>query len=87
MNTEYPEVKATDKYPLVYTGNKEKPNWYPVEAVSVAPQPVKRKLTGNETTDMLNFACRSPVENARDIATIGRQKLGLDNSTYLVSLY
>ncbi|KAL2888410.1 Protein argonaute 5 [Ceratocystis lukuohia] len=80
----YPEIKATNKYPLVYSGKRERPNFYPVEAVSVVAQPVKRKLTGAETTSMLDFACRAPVANAKDIATIGREQLGLDNSAYLM---
>ena len=54
--------------------------FFPAEVVEVLPgQSVKTKLTGDETTDMLNTACKRPHPNALAIQQHGRAVLGLDD--------
>lgn len=67
-------------YPLVNMGNAEKPTYVPAEFIEIQPgQAVKAKLTSKESTEMVNFACRSPYANALSITTDARETLGLDD--------
>lgn len=66
------------------TGTPDKPVFFPAELVEIQPgQRAKAKLTGDETTVMLNFACRTPFANAVSITTDGRQTLELDGNETL----
>ncbi|ETS78029.1 hypothetical protein PFICI_10091 [Pestalotiopsis fici W106-1] len=72
--------------PVISTGNKADPMHIPAELVKlVESQPLRRKLTADETRDMIEFACRSPVANATSIVTTGRTALGLSNNPILTS--
>ena len=65
-------------------GSRNNPVYMPAELVTILDgQPLRRKLTPNETRDMINFSCRSPFANATSISTFGRQVLGLDTSEIL----
>ncbi|KAM5346608.1 hypothetical protein ACJ41O_009613 [Fusarium nematophilum] len=67
-------------YPLLNLGNAAKPTFVPAEFVEIQPgQSVKAKLTSKESTEMVNFACRSPYANALSITTDAREALGLDD--------
>ncbi|KAH7175582.1 ribonuclease H-like domain-containing protein [Dactylonectria macrodidyma] len=77
------KYKVTLKdYPLLNMGSADKPTYYPAEFVEIQPgQSVKAKLMPKETTDMVNFACRSPYANAFSITNDGRGALGLDDGS------
>ncbi|RKK83127.1 hypothetical protein BFJ69_g2669 [Fusarium oxysporum] len=69
-------------YPLFNVGTAAKPTFVPAEFLEIQPgQSVKAKLTGAESTDMVNFACRTPYANALSITTDARETLGLDDDT------
>lgn len=69
-------------YPLLDVGTEQKPfNYVPAEMIEIQPgQSVKAALTMEETTAMLDFACRSPYSNALSISTASRKVLGLDDA-------
>ncbi|KAM0474086.1 hypothetical protein ACHAPX_007800 [Trichoderma viride] len=68
-------------YPLLDLGTEQKPFTYvPAEMIEIQPgQAIKASLTMEETTAMLDFACRSPYSNALSISTASRQVLELDD--------
>lgn len=68
-------------YPLLDLGSEQRPfTYFPAEVVEIQPgQAIKASLTMDETTAMLDFACRSPYSNALSISTSSRQVLGLDD--------
>ncbi|KAJ4018138.1 hypothetical protein NW752_002047 [Fusarium irregulare] len=71
---------ALQDYPLLNLGTAANPNFTPAEFVQIIPgQSIKAKLTGRESTAMVNFACRSPYANALSIVTDARAALGLDD--------
>ena len=73
-------------YPLLNLGTAKKPALYPMEMVEIQPgQNVKAKLTGEETTAMLAFACRTPYENAISINNEARDVLGYDDNETLAA--
>ena len=75
----YPKVGLRDS-PVVNVGNKENPNYLPAEVCVVQPgQTIKRRLSPDQTAEMITFACRKPWENADSIISDGRQVLGLNN--------
>lgn len=66
------------KMPVVNVGTRENPSYLPVEVCMVEPgQPAKAKLSPNQTRNMLNFAVRSPPQNAESIVSTGLRVLGL----------
>ncbi|OHE98025.1 piwi domain-containing protein [Colletotrichum orchidophilum] len=73
--------KAPDlTMPLVNLGTRDKPTFFPAEQCTIiAGQAVRSKLNGEETTAMLNFACRSPFRNAISLTVDSCQALGLDS--------
>lgn len=72
---------------MVNTGTTKRCVYTPAELVELIDgQPLRRKLTADETRDMIEFACRSPVANATSIVTTGRSALSLVNNPILVSL-
>lgn len=67
-------------YPIANIGRPDRPVFMPVEMIEIQPgQPIKAKLTMDETTEMLRFACRSPYDNAVSISIDSRKTLGLDD--------
>ncbi|XP_044716018.1 piwi domain-containing protein [Hirsutella rhossiliensis] len=73
--------KTLKDYPLVNLGRADKPTLFPAEVIEIQPgQSVKARLTMNETTAMLDVACRSPFSNATSISADGRKTLGLDDN-------
>ncbi|KAI5286860.1 hypothetical protein KEM54_006447, partial [Ascosphaera aggregata] len=71
-------IELNKDYPVLNVGTREKPNYLPAEACSVAKgQPWKKTLNGFQTDGMLKFAGRPPFENARAIASEGFQTVGL----------
>lgn len=62
-------------------GTEQNPFTYvPAEMIEIQPgQAIKASLTMDETTAMLEFACRSPYSNALSISTASRQVLELDD--------
>ena len=71
-------------YPLINVGSKGNPVYVPAEICEMIPgQPVKAKLSGPETEEMLRFACRSPYANALSISQDSRSVLGLDEGENL----
>ncbi|KAI9151771.1 Protein argonaute-2 [Paramyrothecium foliicola] len=71
-------------YPVVNAGSLENPVFFPAEFVEVQlGQKAMVKLPGDETTAMLDFACRTPFANAVSISTDARKTLSLDENQYL----
>ncbi|KAJ4150157.1 hypothetical protein LMH87_010920 [Akanthomyces muscarius] len=67
-------------YPLFNFGRGDNTSYFPAEVVEILPgQAAKLKLTGKETTEMLDFACRSPFSNAETLVNESRQRLGHDD--------
>lgn len=68
-------------YPLLDLGTEQNPFTYvPAEMIEIQPgQAIKASLSMDETTAMLDFACRSPYSNALSISTASRQVLELDD--------
>ncbi|KAI5205762.1 Piwi-domain-containing protein [Aureobasidium subglaciale] len=55
--------------PVLNVGTRGNPSYLPIELATVMPgQPVRRLLSGAQTTHMINFAARSPRLNAESIA-------------------
>ncbi|KAF3018450.1 hypothetical protein E8E14_006423 [Neopestalotiopsis sp. 37M] len=72
--------------PVVNTGTTKRCVYTPAELVELIDgQPLRRKLTADETRDMIEFACRSPVANATSIVTTGRSALSLVNNPILAT--
>ncbi|KAI1496693.1 ribonuclease H-like domain-containing protein [Biscogniauxia marginata] len=70
--------------PVINVGSRDRAIYMPAELLKIIPgQPVLRKTTPDETRDMINFSCRSPVANATSIAAMGRTVLGLDGNKSL----
>lgn len=64
--------------PVVNVGTRDRPSYLPVEVCEVEPgQPASSKLSPNQTRNMLNFAVRSPAQNAQSIVNKGTKVLGL----------
>ncbi|KAM4067847.1 piwi domain-containing protein [Hirsutella rhossiliensis] len=77
-----PVQENAQDYPLVNLGRSDKPTLFPAEVIEIQPgQSVKARLTMNETTAMLDVACRSPYSNATSISADGRKTLGLDDNS------
>ncbi|UKZ76653.1 hypothetical protein TrVFT333_004361 [Trichoderma virens FT-333] len=71
-------------YPLLDMGSDQKPTYIPAELVEIQPgQAIRATLTMEETTAMLEFACRSPYSNALSISAASRQALDLDDDDSL----
>jgi hypothetical protein len=68
MRLAYPQA------PLVNHGTKDEAKWVPAELCTVLPgQVARRMLTPDQTRNMIEFAARSPFENARSIMGDGLQ--------------
>lgn len=79
-------ITAKPGLPLINVGTTNKPIYILAELCTLLPgQPWKTKLASQEQKAMVNFACRSPAENARSITTRARDMLALDNNRLLVS--
>lgn len=64
--------------PVVNVGTRENPSYLPVEVCVIEPgQPAKSKLSSNQPRNMLNFAVRTPPQNAMSIINTGTKVLGL----------
>ncbi|KAL5001644.1 ribonuclease H-like domain-containing protein [Aspergillus recurvatus] len=71
-------IQVDPGMPVVNVGSMTKPSYLPVEVCEVVSgQPAKARLSSNQTRQMLNFAVRSPVQNAQSIVTKGKETLGL----------
>ena len=66
---------------MVNVGNRENPNYLPAEVCHILPgQTVKRRLSPEQTQQMITFACRKPWENGESIVGDGKAVLGLKPS-------
>ncbi|KAL5044938.1 hypothetical protein BDW71DRAFT_198603 [Aspergillus fruticulosus] len=71
-------IQVDPGMPVVNVGSIAKPSYLPVEVCEVVSgQSAKTKLSSNQTRQMLNFAVRSPAQNAQSIVTKGMETLGL----------
>ncbi len=63
---------------MVNVGNQENPSYLPAEVCVILPgQTIKQKLSSDQTSKMIKFACRRPAENGRSIVGDGKAVLGL----------
>ncbi|EFZ02610.1 Piwi, PAZ and DUF1785 domain protein [Metarhizium robertsii] len=71
-------------FPVLNLGTPKRPSFFPAEVIEIQPgQSVRAKLTGEETTAMLAFACRTPYENALSISSDARNVLEYDGNETL----
>ncbi|KAL6230415.1 hypothetical protein BDW75DRAFT_73543 [Aspergillus navahoensis] len=71
-------IQVDPSKPVVNVESIAKPSYLPVEVCEVmSGQPAKTKLSPIQTRQMLNFAVRSPAQNAQSIVTKGTEILGL----------
>jgi eukaryotic translation initiation factor 2C len=76
---EYPQIKLSEILPVINVGNREHPSYLPAEVCVVLPgQTIKRRLSPEQTQQMITFACRRPNENGTSIVTDGKAVLGLN---------
>lgn len=74
----YPLIELSPSNPVVNVGNRENPSYLPAEVCLVLPgQTIKRRLSPDQTSQMITFACRKPWENANSIVGDGKSVLGL----------
>ncbi|CAK7226185.1 hypothetical protein SBRCBS47491_006145 [Sporothrix bragantina] len=65
----------------VNVGRGSGPVYYPASWCTLLPgQPWNRKLSGDDTSAMIKFACRQPNLNADSIVGVGRNTLMLDSA-------
>ncbi|KAI1122997.1 ribonuclease H-like domain-containing protein [Nemania abortiva] len=61
--------------PVINVGTKQKPSYLPPEVCEVvAGQPMRRPLGGFQTSEMIKFAVRSPIQNVQSIMNNGLKK-------------
>ena len=78
---EYPHIQMNDRNPVVNVGNRLNPSYLPAEVCHVLPgQTIKRRLSPEQTQQMITFACRKPWENGNSIVGDGKAVLGLNPS-------
>lgn len=74
----YPHIQLNPNLPVVNVGNRENPNYLPAEVcLVIAGQTIKRRLSPDQTQQMITFACRKPWENGNSIVGDGKAVLGL----------
>jgi hypothetical protein len=67
--------------PVVNVGNRQNPSYLPAEVCVVLPgQTIKRRLSPDQTANMITFACRKPWENGNSIIGDGKTVLGLNTN-------
>ncbi|KAK6855956.1 ribonuclease H-like domain-containing protein [Apiospora arundinis] len=76
--------KLNVSLPLIDIGTPEKPIFVPAELCKIRPgQLVASQLDSNASNDMINFACKLPLENKKLIEKSGREVLHLDGNKTL----
>lgn len=69
------------KVPCINVGSNERPTFIPPELLTIEPgQQYNKRLSGDQTDEMLSFAVRKPAENARRIVEEGAGKMGLSET-------
>ncbi|KAG5664418.1 hypothetical protein KAF25_008152 [Fusarium avenaceum] len=84
VSAHYKEKYGVDlqNFPVLNLGTPARPMFAPAEFVEIqAGQSIKAKLNSQESTAMVQFACRSPYANLFSISTDARETLGLDDET------
>ena len=77
----YPQINLNPDLPVVNVGNRDHPSFLPAEVCMVQPgQTIKRRLSPDQTQQMITFACRKPWENGNSIVKDGKDVLGLNQS-------
>lgn len=68
--------------PVINVGTQQNPSYLPVDVCTVLPgQPSGAKLSPAQTAQMIRFAVRKPLQNARSITTNGIGLLGVQSPT------
>ncbi|KAH8904392.1 Piwi-domain-containing protein [Coniochaeta sp. PMI_546] len=79
-------IVADRKLPLVNIGSTHRPMYILAELCTIIiGQPMRTRLSPAERDAMINFSCRSPLENAASITTKARELLHLDGNPLLFS--
>lgn len=72
---------------MVNVGNSDNPNYLPADVCVVAAgQTIERRLSPEQTAEMIKFACRKPYDNADSIIRDGKKVLAWTGNSTLVSL-
>jgi hypothetical protein len=73
---------------VVNVGNREHPSYLPAEVCVVLPgQTIKRRLSPDQTQNMIRQAVRKPFQNADSIITDGKDVLGLNQANAMTVRY
>jgi len=87
ISLEYPNITLNANLPVLNVGNRENPSYLPAEVCIVLPgQTIKRRLSPDQTQQMITFACRKPWGNAESVVGDGKQVLGLNQSSNAISV-
>jgi eukaryotic translation initiation factor 2C len=71
-------MEVDPNVPVINVGNRQNPSYMPADVCIVEPgQPAKTKLSPMQTQKMIQFAVRSPGENADSIVNQGAEVLGI----------
>lgn len=75
-------IETNNNFPVVNVGTNENPSYLPAEVCIVLPgQHARARLNGEQTSNMVNFACRPPWVNASSIENDGFETAGLSRKT------
>lgn len=75
-------LETSNNFPVVNVGSDDNPSYLPAEVCIVLPgQPARTRLNGEQTSKMVNFACRPPWINAKSIEDDGFETAGLSRKT------
>jgi len=75
----YPNIALNTATSIVNVGNRDNPSYLPAEVCIVLPgQAIDRRLSPEQTQEMIKFACRKPAENGASIIGNGKPVLGLN---------
>ncbi|KAI9845325.1 MAG: hypothetical protein M1837_004947 [Sclerophora amabilis] len=67
--------------PVVNIGNEQHPSWIPAQLCNVLPgQVARKKLSPDQTQEMIKVACRKPAENASLIVGEGARVMGIGSN-------
>lgn len=75
------KIETSNDFPVVNVGSSDNPSYLPAEVCVVLPgQHARARLNGEQTSNMVNFACRPPWVNAKSIEDDGFETAGLSRN-------
>lgn len=75
-------IETNNNFPVVNVDTNDNPSYLPAEVCIILPgQHARARLNGEQTSNMVNFACRPPWVNASSIENDGFRTAGLTRNT------